>query len=208
MADVAKIVEEYINSRSVVRQCIKEGLIDFSNLSKNIAKEKSLDEKDVLVAVSQLYSIKPKKENERIRAILKESKIETKSKIATLIAKNDWRILLKVEHMLDRMLQAITALSSITLVMDEAWLEETKGLLGNAVIDSERGLSEIMIRSPREIESTPGVVSFFYSALASKGINIVETLSCYTDTIFLVKDEDLFPAYKVLNDLLIGTWLK
>jgi aspartokinase len=92
--------------------------------------------------------------------------------------------------------------------MDESWLAEVKNLLEGDVIDSERGLAEISIISPKEIESTPGVVSYFYDALASKGINVVETLSCYTDTMFLVKDKDLFPAYQALNQLLVGTWLE
>jgi aspartokinase len=205
-SDLIKLVKEYIDSRPAIQQCIKDSLIDFSNLAKNIAKGENIAEKEALVAISQLYP--PKKEEERIRAILKESKIETKSKIATLIAKNDWHILLKVERVIERMLQVVRASTCITLVMDESWLDEVKNLLEGDIIDSERGLAEILIKSPKEIESTPGVVSYFYDALASKGINIVETLSCYTDTIFLVKDKDLFPAYQALNELLIGTWLE
>jgi aspartokinase len=208
MVDLTKVFKEYIDSHPAIQQCIKDNLIDFSNLAKHIAKEKNLDEKEVLIVISHLYPYEKEEEKESIRAILKESKIETKSKIATLIAKNDWHILLKVERVIDRMLQVVRGSTCITLVMDESWLAEVKNLLEGDVIDSERGLAEISIISPKEIESTPGVVSYFYDALASKGINVVETLSCYTDTMFLVKDKDLFPAYQALNQLLVGTWLE
>jgi hypothetical protein len=35
--------------------------------------------------------------------------------------------------------------------------------------------------------------------LATRGINIVEALSCYTDTIFLLDDDDLGPATTALK---------
>jgi ethanolamine utilization cobalamin adenosyltransferase len=35
--------------------------------------------------------------------------------------------------------------------------------------------------------------------LSGQGINLVEALSCYTDTIFIVSREDMMPAFNILS---------
>ena len=52
------------------------------------------------------------------------------------------------------------------------------------------------IKSPEDIETTPGAYAYLCSLFGENNINIVETLSCWTDTIFLIKEED---AGKVIN---------
>ena len=54
-----------------------------------------------------------------------------------------------------------------------------------------KNLAEITIKSPKEIETTPGTYAYLCSLFGENNINIIETLSCWTDTIFLVKEEDV-----------------
>ncbi|MDP7282055.1 MAG: ACT domain-containing protein [Candidatus Undinarchaeales archaeon] len=49
------------------------------------------------------------------------------------------------------------------------------------------------------VESTHGFVQYTTGLLAENGINIVEVLSCYTDTIFIVEKEDALKAYDILS---------
>ena len=62
-----------------------------------------------------------------------------------------------------------------------------------------KGLTLITIKSPEDIETTPGVVSYLYSLFGEHGINIVETMSCWTDTIFVVSEDDFPKAMRVLK---------
>ena len=56
--------------------------------------------------------------------------------------------------------------------------------------------------SPESVEETPGLMAFLAGALASKGINIVQAMSCYTDTIFILERDDMTAAIDALTQSL------
>ena len=58
---------------------------------------------------------------------------------------------------------------------------------------------QITIKSHQDIEHTPGVVAYLYSLFGDKGINIIETLSCYTDTVMIVEKNDAQKAVELLT---------
>ena len=61
---------------------------------------------------------------------------------------------------------------------------------------------EITVRSPEKITDTSGVVSYLSSNLAENSINVAETVSCYTDTIFIVDEKDMIAAYSLLSRII------
>ncbi|HDO19617.1 MAG TPA: hypothetical protein ENG74_02695 [Thermoplasmatales archaeon] len=67
------------------------------------------------------------------------------------------------------------------------------------MIKINKGLALIIIRSPKDIENTPGVLSYIYSLFAENGINIVETMSCWTDTILVVDEKDVARVMEFLK---------
>ena len=60
----------------------------------------------------------------------------------------------------------------------------------------------IIIHSPEQIIKTPGCAISFYNQLARLYINIEDTVSCYTDTIVLVRMKDAGKAFNVLTELI------
>ena len=67
------------------------------------------------------------------------------------------------------------------------------------MMSKDRGLVEISVTSPESIRYTAGIMAFLYGSLSSNGINVVETMSCYTDTIFIVDPKDMMRAFEVLT---------
>ena len=59
----------------------------------------------------------------------------------------------------------------------------------------------IVMHSPEELEATPGVVAFLTTLLAEQNVNIVEFISCWTETIIVVEKKDSLKAYEVLSNL-------
>ena len=59
----------------------------------------------------------------------------------------------------------------------------------------------IVIHSPEELEATPGVVAFLTTLLAEQNVNIIEFISCWTETIIVVEKKDSLKAYEVLSNL-------
>ena len=57
------------------------------------------------------------------------------------------------------------------------------------------------MRSPEVIVDTPGVLAFLAGALFRAGINSLELMSVYTDSTFVVREEDVLHAFRVLSEL-------
>ena len=80
-----------------------------------------------------------------------------------------------------------------------SFLSEIKKLFRNKIIKENKNLIEITLKSPKEIETTAGVVPYVYSLFGEHGINIVETMSCWTDTLFVIEEKDIAKAMDILR---------
>jgi aspartokinase len=67
------------------------------------------------------------------------------------------------------------------------------------IIKVRENLVEIVVKSPEKIVDTAGVIAYLITNLSDAGINIEETVSCHTDTIFIVNEPDMINAYSVLT---------
>ena len=59
----------------------------------------------------------------------------------------------------------------------------------------------VVVHSPEELEATPGVVAFLATLLAEQNVNIIEFISCWTETIMVVEKKDSLKAYEVLSNM-------
>ena len=50
-------------------------------------------------------------------------------------------------------------------------------------------------------EATPGVVAFLATLLAEQNVNIVEFISCWTETIMVVEKKDSLKTYEILSNM-------
>jgi hypothetical protein len=100
-------------------------------------------------------------------------------------------------------LQVIEGNTIVTIISDLSSFNEISSIFsGKNVIDQNKNLATIIIRSPDEITATPGCVQAFYNALSRRHINIEETMSCYTETIIILTMEDVSKAFAALTDLI------
>ena len=100
-------------------------------------------------------------------------------------------------------LQVIEGNTIVTIISDLNSFNKISSIFeGKNVIDQNKNLATIIIRSPDEITATPGCVQAFYNALSRRHINIEETMSCYTETIIVLTMEDVSKAFAALTDLI------
>jgi len=69
-------------------------------------------------------------------------------------------------------------------------------------LDKKQNLAEIIIRSPIGLIGTQGCLLTFVNALSRRGMNIEETMSCYTDTIIALSMKDVGEAFSALTNLI------
>lgn len=83
-----------------------------------------------------------------------------------------------------------------TLIINQ---EDLDKIDTSEAIEIRENLVEISIITPPIVEKTPGFVQYITGKLAENNINIVEVVSCYTDTILIVEEKDAVKAYGVLK---------
>lgn len=142
-----------------------------------------------------------------IAAILAASTITVNTDVAKLSAKKSKKTIEKVAKAMiqstGNFISISESIMSITLVFDDLLLQDVKGMFTHDdILEIENSLAAIIVHSPEDIIKTPGCAIAFYNQLARRHINIEDTVSCYTDTIVLVKMEQVGKAFNALTDLI------
>jgi aspartokinase len=142
-----------------------------------------------------------------IASILAASTITVNTDVAKVSAKKSKKTIEKVAKAMiqstGNFISISESIMSITLVFDDILLQDVKVMFTyDDILEVENGLAAIIIHSPEDIIKTPGCAIAFYNQLARRHINIEDTVSCYTDTIVLVKMEQVGKAFNALTDLI------
>jgi hypothetical protein len=142
-----------------------------------------------------------------IAAILAGSTVSVKTDVAKVSAAKSKKTIEKVAKSLtqnvDNFISVSESIMSITLVFDDVLLDGVKTMFAHDdVLEVEDDLAAIIVHSPEEIIKTPGCAIAFYNQLARRHINIEDTVSCYTDTIMLVRMDQVGKAFNALTDLI------
>jgi aspartokinase len=142
-----------------------------------------------------------------IASILAASTITVNTDVAKVSAKKSKKTIEKVAKAMiqstGNFISISESIMSITLVFDDLLLQDVKGMfVYDDILEIENSLAAIIVHSPEEIIKTPGCAIAFYNQLARRHINIEDTVSCYTDTIVLVKMEQVGKAFNALTDLI------
>lgn len=207
MSPVAKQVRDYIASHPSVADALKMDIVNYSALARKICKELGIRREEAVLAACRRYPVdKLRGYNEdAVRRMLQRSRVQTRTKVATITVVEGMDVLQRlgdvVEELLDenrecRLIQV--SQGTVIIVDDDSVSRVTKKLRSEHIIGVTRGLVEIAVTSPETIEKTRGLLAFLSGALASRGINIVEEMSCYTDTIFILERKDMTPAMEIL----------
>jgi len=204
----AELTRKYIDRHPSVKDCISKDLINYSSLSRLIMKETGVKNEEAVLAASRRYAMKLAKTDAEnaITALFEDSRLELKTKICIVVAKNEWIVLKNLEDVVKRILadkstmQVLQSASAITVISEDKHLPAIVKAIGqHHIIKVRENLGEITVKSPARIEDTPGAFAYVMSMLSEQGINLLEAVSCYTDTIFIVSREEMMRAFDILS---------
>ena len=189
---IAEQVFEWIECHPYVRLALKKGLVNYSSLAREIQSELSIKNFDaMIVAIRRHYEKLQKVPNidpGKIRGILNKSQLEIRTAINVYILKGETPPSLSSSHY-----SHLIRGSKFSVVITDMKLD-----IG---AEKHEGLVEVRIRSPEDIETEPGSILEIYQKLFEHGINIVETYSCYIDTVVIVEKRDILKTIKALSEL-------
>jgi predicted regulator of amino acid metabolism with ACT domain len=139
--------------------------------------------------------------------VIAKSMVNVRTDVARLSLKKNAKLLKASRNIVSRyqkgFVQVLEGLSTITLVYDSSLHEKIVSKFPSKdIIYENANMAAIIVKSPREISSTPGCIATILQQISRRGINIDEVISCYTDTIIVIKPGDVGRAFESLTGLI------
>lgn len=210
MATVTEQTQAYLLQHPSIKDGLKQGIINYSKLARKIAKELNIESQvsmDAILIACRRYTQKIKGQEQReqqIMNILHGSELEIKTKIIVAIidkktyAYHVQTIEKKIRQKAD-MFYLIEGTKVFTIITSEKYQKEIQDVFTTNIIKLSTKLAMIIIKSPQDMEQTSGVITYLSSLLSDHDINIIETISCWTDTIFVIDEKYIAAALTYLN---------
>ncbi|HLF05808.1 MAG TPA: ACT domain-containing protein [Thermoplasmata archaeon] len=205
---IAELTREYIESRPSIKDCLAAGLMNYTELARRIMKELDLKNEEAITVACRRYEmeLEKKEHQEELVGLLEQSHLELKNKVGVVIARNTPDVIRRLDDLLPRLLgekslmQTIVGSQTVTVITEEKRVADVVATVGKEdIVRQTVDLAQLAVRSPEKVEEVSGVVAYLSGALAERGVNIVEAYSCFTDTIFLVREKDVMHAYAILS---------
>jgi hypothetical protein len=188
-------LEEYmergiVNSRALARD-IKD------DIKRELGREVNVQ--SVVSAVRRHPLSAGKREKQKIFHILSGSEVSLQYDVGALTiraGKTGSKIGL---HELDEGLIMIRGIDTLTIIVEEKKIDVFKEKFSSAIINSNRNLASVIVKSPKEIVDTPGVIAHLANILALEKINVVEMMSSYNETWFIVSERDALKTVEAIR---------
>jgi len=188
---IAKQVREAIQMRPSLLDALKMGIVNYSALARmlqvEIGQGSTEAVKAAIIRIAEELAKERDLQEEEVRSILKESKVRLQDKIAVLISP----IKIDVPNLFTAYLT-----DSYVYIVDQTLL--TGQLPRQVQIMSN--LVALVLLSPDRVETTPGFVAFITQLLGSRDINIIEFISCFTNTVIVLDTRDALKAFSLLQN--------
>jgi hypothetical protein len=188
---IAQEVRIYLRNKPYLLEALEKGIVNLSELSRQIQTELKMKNTTATKAAlrrftEELQRHKQKRE-EKVLELLKRSSIVVYDRKSVIITAKEMAFKdgLKVD-LPDR----------YVYLLDRADLPERISTLVK-----HDNCTMLVVNSPEELEATVGVVSFLTTLLAEASVNIVEFISCWTQTIIVVEKKDSLKTYEALTNL-------
>lgn len=189
---IAQDVRNYLRNKPYLLEALEKGIVNLSELSRQIQEEVKTSNITAIKAAlrrfaAELQKHKQKRE-EKVLQIMKRSGIAVYDRKAVMITAKE--IAIKNGMKVDLP-------DKFVYLLDRADLPERISTLVK-----HDNCTMIVINSPEELEATVGVVAFLTTLLAEQNVNIVEFVSCWTETIIVVEKKDSLKTYETLTNLI------
>ncbi len=188
---IAQNVRSYLRNKPYLLEALEKGIVNLSELSRQIQEELKTSNTSAVKAAlrrfaEELQRHKQKRE-EKVLQVLKRSGMAVYDRKSVMITNKE----IEVNNALK-----VDLLNKYVYLLDRSDLPERVSTLVK-----HDDCTMIVVHSPEELEATPGVVAFLATLLAEQNVNIIEFISCWTETIMVVEKKDSLKAYEILSNM-------
>ncbi|MEM2280541.1 MAG: hypothetical protein QXZ68_00925 [Candidatus Bathyarchaeia archaeon] len=211
---ISRIVQELIDKDVSIQHALEKGYGNYSAIARMLKPmvEEILSRRvkleSVITAVKRArVTYKPAYYFDVI-SVIADSTINLRTDVAKISIEKTRRNMEMVRKILtgfsqEEYIQIVEGMRTITLLLDQKLVERIKSNFSlENILEEKNNLVAIIITSPQKIVETPGCITSFYNTLSRIHINIEETLSCSTETIMVLKLNDISRALAALTNLI------
>ena len=188
---IAQLVRDTIRMRPSLVDALKMRIVNYSALARVLQEDIGIGSieatKAAIIRIGEELADERGLQEERVLSILRESKVRLQDKIAVIISSE----MLDIPYLVTAYLT-----DSYVYIIDQTMLK--KELPSHVQVTSN--LVALILISPPRVEVTPGFVAFITGLLASREINIVEFISCSTNTVIILDSRDALNAFSLLHN--------
>ncbi|MFW6111251.1 MAG: hypothetical protein ACOC6H_04365 [Thermoproteota archaeon] len=210
---ISKTVQTIIDNDLPLQDALRKGYGNYSAIARML-RERVNDKLDQEVKLESIItavkraSVPATSHREDITKVVAESIINIRTDVTKISVEKTKRNLEKirttVSNLSEEFFHMIEGVSAVTLIFDQKILDKVESNFQTEILDKRKKLAAVIIRSPTNMVTTPGCLLTFVNAISRRDINIEETMSCFTDTIFLLAMDDVSKAFSALTDLIGG----
>jgi aspartokinase len=188
---IAQKVRKHLRNKPYLLEALEKGIVNLSELSRQIQEELQIENMSAVKAALRRFSEElqkhKQKREEKVLQILKRSALAVYDRKAVVIT---------TKEMSTETGMKVDLLGKVVYLLDRSDMPQRV----SALVKHDN-CTMIVIHSPEELEATPGVVAFLTTLLSEQNVNIIEFISCWTETIIVVEKKDSLKAYEVLSNL-------
>ena len=187
----AQDVRNYLRNKPYLLEALEKGIVNLSELSRLVQQELRTSNTIAIKAALRRFSEElqkhKQKREEKVLQLLKRSSITVYDRKSVIIT---------AKEMATKNGMKVDLLGKFVYLLDRSDLPERI-----TTLVKHDNCTMIVVNSPEELENTPGVVAFLTALLAEQNINIVEFISCWTETIIVVEKKDSLKTYEALSNM-------
>lgn len=188
---IAQNVRSHLQNKPYLLEALEKGIVNLSELSRQIQEELKIDNTSAVKAALRRFSEELQKHRQK-----REEKVLQILKRSSMAVYDRKSVMITTKEINTKSGMKVDLLDKYVYLLDRGDLPQRV----NALVKHDN-CTMIVMHSPEELEATPGVVAFLTALLAKQNVNIIEFISCWTETIIVVEKKDSLKAYEVLSNL-------
>ncbi|TRO48862.1 ACT domain-containing protein [Candidatus Bathyarchaeota archaeon] len=188
---IAKKVRKHLRNKPYLLEALEKGIVNLSELSRQIQEDLDIKNTSAVKAAlrrfaGELQKNKQKRE-EKVLEILRKS----------ILVVYDGKSVLITSKQID-----IEKGMKVDLPDKFVYLLDKKDMPKKvSSLVKHDNCTMIVMHSPKELEAIPGVIAFLTTLLSEQNVNVIEFISCWTETIIVVEKKDSLKTYEALSNV-------
>lgn len=195
---VAEKVRNFVKNRPYISEALEKNIVNVSELSRIIQKDLKIQQNYAVKTALRRHAEKMRKNKRRreeaVLELLSRSKLMLLDNLSIVITNNEADII-------NKMKMKLTDLHYVYLV-EKAALKHIRKKVGGPMCKVHEDCTALIINSPEEMETTPGVVSYLTSLLSGQDVYSLAFASCYTETTIIVERQYALKSYEILSKVI------